>query len=52
MDMSFKEKSTWISLFSTVLIFGYYFINLIGLTELPGAQAKTAAGDLLCGPFY
>jgi len=47
MDMSFKEKSTWISLFSTVLIFGYYFINLIGLTELPDAQAKTAAGDLL-----
>jgi hypothetical protein len=47
MDMSFKEKSTWISLLSTLIIFGYYFISLMGLTELPDAQAKTAAGQLL-----
>ncbi|MFQ3235857.1 MAG: hypothetical protein ACI9C4_001420 [Paraglaciecola sp.] len=46
-DMSFKEKSIWISLFSTVFIFGYYFINLIDLTELPDSQTKTTAGVLL-----
>jgi hypothetical protein len=24
--LSFREKSTWISLFSTVLLFGYYYV--------------------------
>ncbi len=27
MNMSFREKSIWISLAATVLIFGYYFAN-------------------------
>lgn len=47
MDMSFEEKSTWISLVSTVLIFGYYFVNVLNLGELPVTEAKLAAGGLL-----
>ena len=47
MDMSFKEKSTWISLVSTVLIFGYYFINIIALRDVPLEIAKVAAAGLL-----
>jgi uncharacterized membrane protein len=42
MDLSFKEKSIWISLISTLLIFGDYFLNLIYLAGLPEAAAKSA----------
>ena len=45
--MSFKEKSTWISLVSTLLIFGYYFANIIALRDTPIELAKVAAAGLL-----
>jgi hypothetical protein len=35
MDMSLKEKSTWLSLLSTLGVFGYYFYNIVGLAGLP-----------------
>jgi hypothetical protein len=43
MNMSFREKSIWISLIATLLIFGDYFLNLISLGGLPADAAKTAA---------
>lgn len=46
MDMSFKEKSAWISLLSTVLIFGYYFFQLLGLGNLPSDEVKQAVATL------
>jgi hypothetical protein len=42
MNMSFREKSIWISLISTLLIFGDYFLNVIALANLSEAVAKTA----------
>lgn len=47
MDMSFKEKSAWISLISTVCIFGYYFYNIIMLIGVPTEVAKEAAKTYL-----
>jgi hypothetical protein len=41
--MSFREKSIWISLIATLLIFGDYFLNVISLGVLPADAAKTAA---------
>lgn len=29
MNMSFQEKSVWISLITTLLVFGYYFVKVI-----------------------
>lgn len=46
MDMSFKEKSAWISLVSTLLIFGYYFYHVFGLTNLPTEEAKSVIAGL------
>jgi hypothetical protein len=46
MNMSFREKSIWISLFSTLLIFGDYFLNVISLAGLSDELAKTAALEL------
>jgi hypothetical protein len=46
MNMSFREKSIWISLISTVLIFGDYFLNVISLGGLPAEDAKAAALEL------
>lgn len=46
MDMSFKEKSAWISLFSTVLIFGYYFYHVVGLGSLPSSEVKGVIASL------
>lgn len=43
MNMSFREKSIWISLISAVLIFGDYFLNVISLVGLPAEVAKSAA---------
>jgi hypothetical protein len=43
MDMSFKEKSAWVSLLSTVCIFGYYFYSIIMLIGVPIEVAKEAA---------
>ena len=43
MNMSFREKSIWISLVSTLLIFGDYFLNVLSLSELPAEAAKAAA---------
>ena len=42
MNMSFREKSIWISLFSTLIIFGNYFFNIFTLHELPAEAAKLA----------
>lgn len=47
MDMSFKEKSTWISFFSTVAIFGYYFWQIIGLSGLPKEESAEQVLSLL-----
>ena len=47
MDMSFSEKSAWISFTSTLLIFGYYFIRLLGLSGSYGEEASQAAVVLL-----
>ena len=47
MDMSFSEKSAWISFFSTLLIFGYYFFKLFGLSGADGEEASQAAVRLL-----
>jgi hypothetical protein len=44
--MSFREKSIWISLIGTLLIFGNYFLNVISLGELPENEAKTMALEL------
>ena len=43
MNMSFREKSIWISLISTLLIFGDYFLNIISLGGLPDEAGKAAA---------
>jgi hypothetical protein len=51
MNMPFREKSIWISLISTMLIFGDYFLNVIALGELPGAVAKTTALELAVHAF-
>ncbi|MFA3791074.1 hypothetical protein AB6T38_08140 [Aliiglaciecola sp. SL4] len=47
MDMSFKEKSHWISLLSTVCIFGYYFYNIVMLEGVPSEEARDVAKSLL-----
>ena len=47
MDMSFSEKSAWISFTSTLLIFGYYFFNVLGLSGTDGEAANHAAVMLL-----
>lgn len=47
MDMSFSEKSAWISFVSTIGIFGYYFIKVIALGGLPAEEASEAALSLL-----
>jgi hypothetical protein len=51
MNMSFREKSIWISLISTMLIFGDYFLNVIALGGLPEAVAKTTALELSVRAF-
>jgi hypothetical protein len=47
MNMTFKEKSAWISLLSTVCIFGYYFYNIFMLLDETAEVAKYAALGLL-----
>ena len=42
MNWSFREKSIWISLISTLLIFGDYFLNLIYLSGLSEVAAQSA----------
>ena len=49
--MSFKEKSIWISLIPTMLIFGDYFLNVIALANLSEAVAKTTALELSIRAF-
>lgn len=44
--MSYKEKSAWISLISTLGLFTYYFYHILQLSDLPEALAKSAAFDL------
>lgn len=43
MDMSFREKSIWISLISTLLIFGGYFLNILSLGGVSAEVAQSAA---------
>lgn len=52
MDMSFREKSIWISLVSTILIFGDYFLNLLSLSGLPVDVAKSAALGLFLRSIF
>lgn len=47
MDMSFSEKSAWISFTSTLMIFGYYFFEVSGLSGADGESATKAALILL-----
>lgn len=47
MDVSYSEKGAWISLVSTVLIFGYYALALSGLSGLPEEEGNKAAFSLL-----
>jgi hypothetical protein len=47
MDMSFKEKSIWASLVTTLLIFSYYFIRIFIVLDEPEALAKSASLGLL-----
>ena len=51
MNMSFREKSIWISLISTLLIFGDYFLSVIALANLSEAVAKTTALELSIRAF-
>ncbi len=46
MNMSFREKSIWISLISTLVVFGDYFFNIISLVGMPEELAKTIAREL------
>jgi hypothetical protein len=46
MDMSLREKSTWLSLVSTLGLFGYYFYNIMALSGLPENDALNIALDL------
>lgn len=46
MNMSLKEKSTWISLLVTLGIFAYYFYNIVALAGLPKPVALDAALSL------
>ena len=47
MDLSFKEKSTWISLITTLGIFTYYFYNMVLLKNIPVETAQSMAIILL-----
>lgn len=47
MNMSFSEKSAWISLVTTVCVFGYYFARVLGFADLPQEQGATEAAKLL-----
>lgn len=47
MNMSFSEKSAWISFVSTIAIFGYYFFKLSELSGIDLALAKPLALALL-----
>jgi uncharacterized membrane protein len=48
MEMSFKEKSIWISLISTISVFAYYFYNvamLVGVEEQLARQISLSLGS-------
>ena len=47
LNMAFKEKSIWLSLITTVLIFSYYLIRLFALLDEPEELATSAALGLL-----
>ena len=47
MNMSFSEKSAWISFFSILGVFGYYFFQVAGLSDLPLEEGKDIALTLL-----
>lgn len=51
MNMSLKEKSTWISLLATVVVFGWYAINVmnIDINNMPGKDANAVAMGYLSG---
>ena len=51
MNMSLKEKSTWISLLATIVVFGWYAINVmsIDMSTMRGEHANTAAMGYLSG---
>ncbi|WP_147291822.1 hypothetical protein [Alteromonas aestuariivivens] len=47
MELTFKEKSAWISFICTIGIFGYYFVELMALSGSDTGQTRTAALWLL-----
>ncbi|WP_421132143.1 hypothetical protein [Alteromonas sp. A079] len=51
MNMSLKEKSTWISLVATVLVFGWYALNVVNIdmSNMPEKDANAAAMGYLSG---
>lgn len=51
MNMSFQEKSIWISLVSTILIFGYYFTQAISVFKNPDVH-KTNLIGLFVGVIF
>jgi amino acid transporter len=44
MNLSFQEKSTWVTLILTVLIFGYYFAEAISIFQNESVDNSTIAG--------
>lgn len=42
--LTFKEKSLWVTLVSTVVIFGYYFVRARQLDDVPGVAGVLFAG--------
>ena len=51
MNMSLKEKSTWISLVATVLVFGWYALNVVNIdiSNMPEKDANAVAMGYLSG---
>ena len=43
MNMSFEEKSAWVSLVLILAIFGHYFMKLVGLSEMELEVARNFA---------
>ncbi|MEA3286173.1 MAG: hypothetical protein U9Q77_02185 [Candidatus Marinimicrobia bacterium] len=51
MPVSFQERSLWISLISTLLIFGYYFVKVFSTLTNPDTIALNFGG-LLVGVLF
>ena len=45
--LSFKEKSLWVTLVSTIAIFGYYFARALQLDDVPAVAGVLFAGVVI-----